>query len=141
MKKIIFIIFAVLLLAGCSSYTNIQSPTNTETQPAIVVSKTPAPGYSNVTETQVIQEVQIKNFKFIPEVITIKAGTTITWTNEDTAIHLIHNEAFGKYAMEEYFGSENMKKGDSYSFTFNEKGEIPYHCHPHPFMTGKIIVE
>ena len=34
-----------------------------------------------------------------------------------------------------------IKPGNTYEFLFTEPQEIPYHCEPHPWMTGKIIVE
>ncbi|WP_089612118.1 plastocyanin/azurin family copper-binding protein [Dehalobacterium formicoaceticum] len=34
-----------------------------------------------------------------------------------------------------------MGIGASYSYTFNETGTFEYHCSPHPFMTGKVIVK
>jgi plastocyanin len=79
--------------------------------------------------------VSIDNFTFTPQTLTVKAGTTVTWTNRDDIPHGIasSNNAFSK--------SKAMDTDDSYSFTFTTPGAYAYFCYVHPHMTGTIVVE
>jgi plastocyanin len=78
-------------------------------------------------------EVTIDNFVFGPQKLTVKAGTTVTWTNRDDIPHTV--AAPGK------FKSKAMDTDESYSFTFSTPGEYDYFCSLHPHMTGTIVVE
>ena len=79
--------------------------------------------------------VSIDNFSFGPQTLTVKAGTTVTWTNKDDIPHGIasSNNAFKK--------SGALDTDDSYSFTFTTPGAYQYFCYIHPHMVGSIIVE
>lgn len=76
--------------------------------------------------------VSIDNFSFNPETITVKAGTTVTWTNNDSASHTIKSAGFN---------SGNLSKGSTFKFKFESKGNFDYSCGIHPVMKGKVIVE
>ena len=79
--------------------------------------------------------VSIDNFTFTPQTLTVKAGTTVTWTNKDDIPHGIAatNNAFTR--------SKALDTDDSYSFTFTTPGSYQYFCYVHPHMTGTIVVE
>ena len=79
--------------------------------------------------------VSIDNFSFGPQTLTVKAGTTVTWTNRDDIPHGIasSNNAFKK--------SGALDTDDSYSFTFTTPGTYQYFCYLHPHMVGSIVVE
>jgi plastocyanin len=79
--------------------------------------------------------VSIDNFTFTPPSLTVKAGTTITWTNKDDIPHGIASadNAFAK--------SKALDTDDSFSFTFTKPGTYQYFCYVHPHMTGTIVVE
>ncbi len=79
--------------------------------------------------------VFIDNFIFNPKAVTVKAGTTVTWTNRDDIVHGIasSNNAFKK--------SPAMDTDDTYSFTFTTPGTYQYFCYLHPQMVGSIVVE
>jgi plastocyanin len=78
--------------------------------------------------------VKIDNFTFAPQSVTIKAGTTVTWINQDDIPHAI--AATGKA-----FRSKVLDTDDKYSFTFTTAGVFEYFCSLHPHMTGTIVVE
>ena len=67
--------------------------------------------------------------------LTVKAGTTVTWTNKDDIPHGIasSNNAFKK--------SKALDTDDGYSFTFTTPGTYQYFCYLHPHMVGSIVVE
>ena len=79
--------------------------------------------------------VSIDNFTFGPPSLTVKAGTTVTWTNRDDIPHGIasSNNAFSK--------SKALDTDDNYSFTFATPGTYQYFCYIHPHMVGTIVVE
>jgi plastocyanin len=81
--------------------------------------------------------IEIKNFKFVPEKMTIKKGTTITWKNFDNTKH---NVIFDDESAGEVEGGKLISNGEEVSFTFSEVGEFPYHCMPHPYMKGSVTV-
>ena len=78
--------------------------------------------------------VKIDNFTFDPPQLTVKAGTTITWRNEDDIPHAIASA-------ERMFKSKALDTDDGYSFTFTQPGTYAYFCSMHPHMTGTIVVQ
>lgn len=128
MKKTLIllpIIAATVFLSGCSLYGTPSQPTSTPNAPANVNSQTQtAPAASNA--------INIQNFAFNPSILTVKKGTTVTWTNNDGATHQIKSATFN---------SSPLSKGQTFSFTFNDVGTFDYSCAIHPSMLGKVIVE
>jgi amicyanin len=78
--------------------------------------------------------IGIDNFTFNPQQLTVKTGTTVTWTNKDDIPHAIA-------AVNREFKSKALDTGDAYSFTFTTPGTYAYFCSLHPHMTGTIVVE
>lgn len=85
--------------------------------------------------------------QFVPDRITIKQGETVTWinkddTNRDRNLHTVTSGTpTSTWGAVFDSGNKAMGQGDSFSFTFNEKGEYNYLCRLHPWMLGKVIVE
>ena len=79
-------------------------------------------------------EVQIDQFAFVPQRITVKAGTTVTWINEDDAPHTVA-------ASTKLFKSKALDTRDKFSFTFTTPGTYAYFCSLHPHMMGAVVVE
>lgn len=79
-------------------------------------------------------EVKIDNFAFNPAVITVKAGTQVTWINKDDIPHTVDSSE-GK------FKSAALDTDEKFEFKFSEPGEYPFFCRMHPKMTGKVIVQ
>jgi len=77
--------------------------------------------------------ISIDNFTFQPAELTVKVGTTVTWTNRDDIPHLVVSA--GK------FRSKALDTDDKFSFTFTAAGDYKYFCSLHPHMTGTIKVE
>ncbi len=115
MKKFIWLLplFVVLILAGCGKNNATPTATNSPTVPAQ-------------------NTINIQNFSFTPATLTIKAGTTVNWVNNDSATHQIQSADFN---------SEALAKGQTFSYTFDQAGTYDYSCVIHPSMTGKIIVQ
>jgi plastocyanin len=72
---------------------------------------------------------------FEPAVISIVIGVnnTVIWKNEDSTWHTAHSN------IPEFY-SNYIEPGGNFTHTFESPGIYPYHCDPHPWMTGKITV-
>ena len=81
--------------------------------------------------------VTIAKYQFCPANLTVKKGTTVTWTNTDLARHnvVVDDGAPAGGPSGPLFG-----KGETYAFTFNTVGTFPYHCSPHPYMMAQVVV-
>ncbi len=80
-----------------------------------------------------VVEVEIKRFSFSPAELQVPTGTTVRWINKDPVVHTSTSD-------EEVWGSPAIAPGETFSYTFEEEGEYPYHCIPHPFMKARVIV-
>ncbi len=87
---------------------------------------------TNATATN---SVSIDNFAFSPASVTVKKGTAVTWTNEDSVAHTV-TETDGQSGP----NSGSLATGKTYSFTYNTAGTFKYHCAIHPEMTGTVTV-
>ena len=72
----------------------------------------------------------ITNTAFSPRTITVKVGTTVTWTNRDSGTHTV--SGYG-------FVSGPIAPGKSYSHTFSSPGTYEYICTIHPNMVGIVV--
>ena len=68
----------------------------------------------------------------------------VIWENKDSTSHTVttdndyHDSLSGKFDSMETIGL--VSPGSTFEFVFTEEGEYPYHCEPHPWMTGKVTV-
>jgi plastocyanin len=126
MKKRYFLSAAVftlsMVLAACASTSSSNSPAGKQPQPT----DTPAAGVTTV-------DVAISGFAFSPVEITVKAGTIVRWTNNDSVTHTVVADS-GDWA------SGDLAQGGIYSRVFDAPGTYTYHCGVHPSMKGTIIV-
>ena len=125
---LIFLIIFSLLLVSCSSYEKEEStPTvkvesNSAPQPvpqpapaAPVVGEGIPYGNDAIDLSKPIQvSVTIQGFKFSPSTLTIKVGSTVTWTNMDSAPHNVKSS-------DGTLDSPDLSRGQSWSFTFTEQ--------------------
>ncbi|GAA2926105.1 hypothetical protein GCM10020221_22570 [Streptomyces thioluteus] len=77
--------------------------------------------------------VSIRDFAFIPDSLTVNAGDTVTWTNEDGTDHTVT-------ADDGSFNSGRFGQGRTFSHTFTLSGPFPYHCDIHREMRGTVTV-
>jgi len=77
--------------------------------------------------------VDIKDFAFSPADLEVSVGTTVTWTNDDSATHTVT-------ADDGSFDSGDLANGATFSQTFDTAGTFTYHCAKHPNMTATITV-
>jgi plastocyanin len=127
------LVAAVLLMSACggSSGGAIAAPTGGASGAMEMPAGGASAPASNVPAHT--DQVQITNFAFAPAVITVVAGTTVTWTNEDTTQHDVYAPPVG-------LQSPVLNQNDSYTHTFSSPGTYPYICSIHPFMHGTVVV-
>ncbi len=80
---------------------------------------------------------------FVPKLLNIQLGIDnhILWINVDDVAHTVTPDQSTEDSYSGEFGSTGViMPGETYEFTFTEPNEVPYHCEPHPWMTGTIII-
>jgi hypothetical protein len=76
----------------------------------------------------------ILNYSFVPDTIRVKAGSTVSWYNTDTAFHTIT-------ADDGSWDAGKLLYGFSFSHTFDTPGTFEFHCNFHASMKGRVVVE
>lgn len=129
-------ISASLALAACGSSA---SPTAAPASPAAsaagasAADNPAASAAASQAATAGANAITIQNFSFAPASLTVKAGTTVTWTNNDSPTHSV------KWA-DGTAGSNPLATGSSYTRTFATPGTYAYVCGIHASMHGTIVV-
>lgn len=78
--------------------------------------------------------VKIDNFSFNPATLTVPAGTTVTWINNDDIPHTVVS------AEGDAIKSPVLDTDEKFTYTFAKAGTYSYYCSVHPKMTGRIVV-
>ena len=81
-------------------------------------------------------EVVVQNYRYQPQVVRIKVGDTVKWVNREKRTS--HSVVF---PAEQGGESERFFPDESWQRRFDTPGRYPYHCGPHPEMTGVVEVE
>ena len=80
---------------------------------------------------------------FVPKLVNIQLGidNLVTWTNDDDVAHTVTPDHRMEDSYSGPFGSSGViMPGETYEFLFTEPHEVTYHCQPHPWMTGTLII-
>ncbi len=115
-----------LTLAGAAAFVSCFSERSSVTPPESgnnLCDSPPGPGV-----------VVIRNFAFEPSQLQVSRGTRVTWVNCDSEAHTSTSDGPG-------WDSGLLSSRQTFSRVFDQAGQLPYHCEPHPFMRGTIIVE
>ena len=84
-------------------------------------------------DTGSVVEARIAELRFRPDTIAIRVGTTVEWRNDDQLAHTVT-------ADDGAYDSGLLAPGARWRRTFDAAGTFPYHCAPHPFMKGVVVV-
>jgi len=103
---------------------------------SVFVAGVGALAYRSLTVPPVVQ-VSIVDYRFQPANLTLEAGTTVRWVNMDFVGHTV---SFGMHGNETGVESSLMGHMGTFSYTFDQTGTYSYHCDPHPYMTGEVMV-
>ena len=113
----ILIVMICLLVSACGSSTTSPSQTPTFANPVTIPSNA-----STLTTTA-----------YSPNPISVTAGATVTWVNNDTTTHTAT-------ATDNSWNSGNIAPGGNFSRTFPTAGTFQYNCTIHPNMVGTVTV-
>lgn len=94
----------------------------------------PSEAVTAYSADQPIHTAIIKDFKYQPPVLTVKAGDTVEWKNEDIFAHTVT-------AVNKSFDSGSISPGGSWKFVARKTGSFDYFCTFHPNMKGKLVVQ
>src|SRR5713101_6903128 len=123
----------VVLLAACGGTTTTTTASTPTTAPTPTPTTAPTPT-PTTAPTSTGNSVSIKNFAFSPVSLTVKVGTKVSWTNNDTVTHTVTADKGA-------FNSGPLTPGSTFSFTFTKAGTYSYHCNIHPSMMATIVVQ
>ena len=123
MKKVLIGIVAIIVIIGAVVYFGGKKASSPTT-----VTSTP----TNQTQVVTLSNISIQNLAFNPQTLTIKAGTEVMWTNNDSVTHSIKSSTIN---------SVPLNAGDTIKYTFKTAGTFNYTCGIHPSMTGTIIIQ
>ena len=137
MKKLLAVLIACLALplAACGDDDDdggggSSAPAPAEQQDTSAAKPKPKPTAETVT-------VDMKDIKFLPKDVTVKAGTTVKWTNSDKVPHTVTKTG----GPGEQFDSGNVDPGGEFEQMLDAPGKIDYVCTIHPGQEGSITVK
>ena len=81
--------------------------------------------------------VVIRDFAFTPAQVTVARGGKVTWVNCGPQGDESHTSTANNNA----WNSQLLSPGESFTQTMSTAGSFPYHCQPHPSMTGTVTVQ
>jgi len=147
-KILVFLSILMIFAVACSTSKPAQSSPPLEPQAKPVQTQT-APQQSQPAQTQQqpsqsapVQpastaktvSVSVKGFKFTPADITVNAGDTVIWTNEDSTTHTVESS-------DGTLRSDELSNGDKYEHKFTKAGKFNYICGIHHSMQGSVTVQ
>ena len=88
----------------------------------------------SVADTSNPTQIVAKDFMFSPTPLTVRAGSTVTWTNKDDEPHTVVSDTG-------VFKSGGMDTNESFSYRFNKPGTYHFTCPIHSSMVGTVVVQ
>ena len=136
---------AGVLIAGCGSDSEPSAKPEASTSTSSSTSASVAPTSATQAGTVAAAPagkgaVNVKQFQFMPPELVVKAGTEVTWTNEDDILHTATSGATPGTSDGQFDGPMDGK-GKSFSHVFGQPGRYAYFCNRHNSMTGTIVVQ
>lgn len=125
------IVLLLVIVIGVVAVVGRKSSSTTTATATMSMSPTAGAPAASAVDTS---SVTVSNYAFSPANITVKVGTKVTWTNQDAVSHTVTSDT-GTMLKSDLFA-----RGQSFSYTFTEAGSYSYHCSPHPYMKGNVVV-
>jgi plastocyanin len=128
--RITFVVMFLFVLAvGAFTISSGNSPAPSRGVASFVTS---APGEVSITPTG-----------FVPATVSIKVGQAVTWTNTDTAPHIVASDPYPTDTTLSGLNSQqDLSTNDRYSFVFDKAGTYTYHDDLNPYtLEGTVIVK
>ncbi len=127
-KRWVLCLILVAALAGCIASEQPKPAVNTSTAPTSPPTPSPDEIFP-ITEPTTVH-VEIFASAFNPSILRVVNGTTVRWTNKDSAIYIIQGQGFR---------SPELDKWDKWNYTFNETGIFEYNISDHPRILPGLI--
>jgi plastocyanin len=121
MRRFVLSLAVALALGGGVALAQYSDPPT----PAPAVAPSPAPSPVSI--------VHVRNFAFVPDKVTINAGQTVRFVQDDDTPHTVT-------AADKSFDSGNLDKGKTWTHTFAKAGTYAFACSYHPTMKGTVVV-
>ena len=141
MNKLVIVIVALLVIVGGFLFYNLSTSKIVPLDNSMSENQNGLSGENEIiaenleqTSNSQTYTIEIKSFSFQTSELEINAGDTIVWTNQDSVSHTVTSDSGSE------LNSNYLSKSQSYSHTFMQAGTFNYHCTPHPYMKGKVIV-
>lgn len=100
--------------------------------------------FASAAKTNIANQAQISITAkgFVPQVLSVKKGTQITWTNNDNKAYQIYSDPHPTHTSLSELSSGRLKQNESYSFTFEKTGTFTYHSEFNPLkFYGTVVVK
>lgn len=136
---ITIVVVVVILLVGWFLVQSQQSATT----PVPTSVETPTPTTAESSPSAMTEEtaVTISSTGFSPKDVAIKAGKTVTWTNNDSANHTVNSSPHPTHTDNPFLNLGTIAPSASKSLTFPTAGTYKYHDHLNPTSFGSVTVE
>lgn len=128
MKTTTVLVLVVLVIAAVWFAMSRRSATNSPATVNTNLSTNPEATAPTATATT----ISISNFAFSPAAVTVAVGATVTWVNNDAAVHNIVGDGLT---------SPDLAQGASYTHIYDQAGTFAYRCGIHPSMQGQVVVQ
>ena len=126
MRRLVLSFAVAVVLGGGVALAQYPEPATPAPEPAAAAAK-PAPAPSPVSI------IHIKNFAYVPDTVTIPAGSTVRFVEDDDTPHTVT-------ATDHSFDSGNLNQKETWKYTFAKEGTYKYFCAYHPYMKGTVVV-
>jgi plastocyanin len=130
-KRLMIAIFTAALIGGSASLWAHEECDEPEASNHAVSQ----PAQNKSSQSSAAPQVTVKLFQYQPGRLQVKAGTTVTWVNDDEIFHTVTVDSKDKS-----FDAPLDGKGKSFSFTLSKPGIYSYFCDRHEHMRGEIEV-
>lgn len=137
MRHIVMVLALGAVLVACGGAVDEHTPTATS---AVMLQPSASPPASSASpRLDERAAVHVTAFKFAPPLLTVPAGTTVTWTNADAILHTVTTGT--PDAPDGRIDAQLDGQGTTFTFTFTEPGTYAYFCSRHVFMVGMVVVQ
>ena len=138
-KLILVIVLVVLILGGVLLLNNKSNTSNSDSTNSANENQNTAPSETktNIESTN----VEATTSGFVPQTITIKAGTKVVWTNKSGQAITVNSASHPTHLKWPFLNLGKFDNDGSVSVVFEKAGTYKYHNHLNPSQTGTVIVE
>ncbi len=142
MSKNALVTIAVVGVIAIAGIWFLKGSSQTAPQPAYQqIPQVTTQDSASPSATAVKNIVTITSSGFMPQSITVKAGETVTWINQDSVSHTVNSVVHPTHLVYPPLNLGNLKPGEEQSLSFPEAGAYKYHAHLNPSLTGSVTVE